>query len=319
MLSGGLDSSLAVCVLKRQGVAVEAVTFDSPFFAVGKARAAAEQLGVHLHVVPFSRDILDLLNHAPHGYGKCMNPCVDCHAAMLRRAGELMTELGYDFLGTGEVLNQRPMSQNRRSLEVVAQESGYGDLVVRPLSAQLLPETRPEREGWVDRERLLDIQGRGRRRQMALAEEYGIRDYPTPAGGCRLTEPNYCRRLQDLKGHEGLVSERSLTLLRYGRHFRLDDRTKLIVGRNEADNAYLEGTAELYDIILRTDGVRGPTAVLPLGTPEEQVLLGARICAGYSDVPDSEPVTVKVRSARGISRIKVTPAGRMLSDPLMVR
>lgn len=319
MLSGGLDSTLAICVLSRQGIEVDAVTFDSPFYSVDKGRAAAAQLGVRLHVVNFSHDILSLLDHAPHGYGKCMNPCVDCHAAMLRRAGELMTELGHDFLSTGEVLNQRPMSQNRQSLGVVARESGYGDLVVRPLSAQLLPETLPEREGWVDRSRLLAIHGRGRREQMELAEEYGIRDYPSPAGGCRLTEPNYCRRLWDLKEHEGLTSERSLVLLRYGRHFRLADRTKLIVGRNEADNAFLEGTAELYDVILRTDGVRGPTAILPLGTSDEHVLLGARICAGYSDASPEAAVSVKVRTARGINRVKVTAADRTASDPLMIR
>jgi tRNA U34 2-thiouridine synthase MnmA/TrmU len=309
LFSGGLDSQLAVCLLRDQDIEVQGVMFVSPFFdAVDAVKAAADRLGVPLLTVDFSSDIISLVNHPKHGFGSCMNPCIDCHARMLRRAGERMEELGYDFLFTGEVLNERPVSQNRRSLDIVARESGYGDVLVRPLSAALLPETKPETMGWVDRSRLLSIEGRSRKVQIELAEHYGIKDYPQPAGGCRLTEPNFCKRLADLKEHEGLNGVRSVTLLRFGRHFRLSDSTKLIVGRNEHDNAYLEGTAELYDLILKVENVRGPTAILPFTAQDEHIRLAARICARYSDGPPGGALTVRVRSSRGIKRLDVVPS-----------
>jgi hypothetical protein len=264
-------------------------------------------LDVPLHIIDFSRDILALLEEPPHGFGSCMNPCIDCHALMARRAGEKMEELDFDFLCTGEVLNERPMSQNRASLAVVARQSGYGDLVLRPLSARLLPETKPERMGWVHRDRLHALAGRGRKAQMRLAEHYGLVDYPSPAGGCRLTEPNFCRRLQELRDHEGLDGERSINLLRYGRHFRLGDRTKLIVGRNEQDNAVLEGTAELYDLVLNVEDGPGPTGLLPFTATEEEVRCAAGICLRYSDCAQDRPGSVRVRSSRGMRRIEVMP------------
>lgn len=308
LLSGGLDSQLAVCVLKEQGVDVHGVTFDSPFFNIAPAKTAALQIGIPLHIVNFSPDILELLKHPPHGFGRCMNPCIDCHARMLRRAGEMMDEMGFHFLSTGEVLNERPMSQNRGSLAVVAKSSGYAERIVRPLSAALLPETEPERKGWVDRSRLLALEGRGRKPQFELARKYGLEDYPTPAGGCRLTEPNFCKRLADLKEHEGLSGTHSIRMLRYGRHFRLAPKIKLIVGRNEKDNAVLEGTAELYDLILKMVDVPGPTGLLPMTAGDEDLRNAAAICARYSDTPPGEPVTVRVRSARGTHRLDVVPA-----------
>jgi len=307
LLSGGLDSQLAVCVLRDQGIEVHGVVFTSPFFTVAPARRAAAQLGIPLHEVNFLGDIVELLNGPKHGFGKCMNPCIDCHARMLTRAGEMMREYGFHFLCTGEVLNERPMSQNRQSLDVVANESGYSQFVVRPLSAKLLPPTLAEREGWVDRERLLALQGRGRKPQFQLAEQYGLKEYPSPAGGCRLTEPNFCRRLEDLKAHEGLRGERSLVLLRYGRHFRLGEKTKLIVGRHEKDNAVIEGTAELYDLVLKMEDIPGPTGLLPITARPEEIELAARICARYSDCDAGETVAVRVRSARETRRLQVTP------------
>ena len=188
LLSGGLDSRLAVCVLRDQGINVHGVAFDSPFFTLQHAKDAATQLDIHLHVIDFSTEIISLLEKSKHGFGRCMNPCIDCHSIMVRRAGQLMEELGFHFLSTGEVLNERPMSQNMKSLGIVGRESGYGSVLVRPLSAQLLPESDPEKAGWVDRSKLLSLSGRGRKPQMHLAEKYGLRDYPSPAGGCRLTE-----------------------------------------------------------------------------------------------------------------------------------
>lgn len=318
LLSGGLDSQLAICVLREQGVDVLGVTFDSPFFNIDAARRAADALGIQLHVVDFSVDIIDLLRDPPHGFGSCLNPCVDCHARMLRRAGEMLQDVGAGFLATGEVLDERPMSQNRGSLQTVARGSGFGDLVLRPLSAKRLAETTPEEKGWVDREKLLGLDGRGRKYQMELAQRYGLKDAPSPAGGCRLTEPNFCKRLEDLMRHEGISGVRAVNLLRYGRHFRLDSRLKAIVGRDEGDNAYLEGYAELYDLILKVEDIPGPVGLVPYTASEDQIRRVAAICARYSDSPAECEVTVKIRSAREIRRITVLPASRQETERLRV-
>lgn len=318
LLSGGLDSQLAACLLRDQGIEVDAVVLESPFFGVAGARAAAGRLGIPLHVINFSKDITSLLDNPKHGFGPWMNPCIDCHARMLRRAGELMEEMGFHFLSTGEVLNKGSMSHGRENLELIARESGYGDLVVRPLSARLLLETKPERRGWIDRSRMLSIEGRGRKRQLRMAEIYEIDDFQSRSGICRLTDPDFCKRLKDLKDHEGLNGERSLTLLRFGRHFRLTDNIKIIVGRNESDNAFLEGNAELYDLVLKMDNVPGPTGLLPFTAGEEQIRLGAAICARYSDSPPGNTAAVKIRSSRGVTRIEIMPAGREETDRLRI-
>ncbi|MCA1810200.1 MAG: tRNA 4-thiouridine(8) synthase ThiI, partial [Lentisphaerae bacterium] len=223
LLSGGLDSQLAACVLREQGVEVLCVVFQSLFFDPAKGRQAAERLGFPLLIEDFNTEILALLRHAPHGFGSALNPCIDCHINMIRRAGAIMRERGLDFVSTGEVLNQRPMSQNPKALRMVARDSGLEDLLLRPLSAQLLPAIRPEREQLIDRARLLNIEGRSRKRQIALAQYYGIHDYPQPAGGCLLTEPNYARRLRNLRDHEGLEDRVLIQRLRLGRHFRMPD------------------------------------------------------------------------------------------------
>ena len=243
LLSGGLDSQLAVCLLKEQGVPVVTIGFDSVFFSAERARQAAERLAVPFVREPFTRQIAAAVAHPRHGFGAAMNPCIDCHIAMLRCAGEAMNRVRCDFLATGEVLDQRPMSQNRRRLLQVAEFSGFGDLVVRPLSARCLPETRPEREGWVDRSRLLDIHGRRRKIQFELAARYGLTDVPTPAGGCVLTDPNFCGRVRDLRQFGGLDDERELQRLRWGRQFRLGPGVKLTIGRNARENACLSDQA----------------------------------------------------------------------------
>lgn len=307
LLSGGLDSRLAVCLLKQQGIDVQGIVFKSPFFEIGEAVKGAEQLDISLHVHDFSKDIIELLDNPKHGFGSCMNPCVDCHARMLKRAGEFAEDTGCRFLVTGEVLNERPKSQNRRSLDIVAEESGYRPIILRPLSAKLLPATEPELKGWVDRECLEGIQGRSRKRQFQLAETFGLREFPSPAGGCRLTEPNFSRRLLDLKEHEGLQGIRSIRLLRVGRHFRLSTALKLIVGRNERDNAVIEGAAELYDLVLKPEDVPGPTGLLPFTASKEEVRLSAAICARYSDAPRDGDVRIRVRSPRNVDRLDVVP------------
>ena len=296
LLSGGLDSQLATCVLRAQGIHVEAVVFDSPFFNPQSAKDAAVRLGFPLHIYDFTENILRLVTNPPHGFGSCMNPCIDCHATMLNCAGKMMEEMGFHFLFTGEVLNQRPMSQRRESLGIVQEDSRYGDVIVRPLSAGLLPETKPERLGWVDRSRLLSLNGRGRKPQFALAKTYGITDYPTPAGGCRLTEPNYCRRLEELIKHEGIDCERDLVLLRYGRHFRLPSGRKYILGRDKADNEALEALMVPDEYRVTAEAYAGPTGVLPASASPADMEIAAALCVRYGQAPKDIAVAVQLVS-----------------------
>lgn len=265
-MSGGLDSQLAIKVLERAGAIIEAVTFVTPFFDSAKAEKAALALGVKLHIIDFLEDEVELLENPPHGFGGAMNPCIDCHARMIRRAGELMARLGYDFVATGEVSGQRPMSQNAQSLIMVEKSSGLKGRLIRPLSAKLLEPTIPELEGKIDREQLLDISGRSRDRQLALAAEFGITDFPSPAGGCKLTEAAFGRRLKDLMDYEGLrtqdgkVDREAIELLKIGRRFRLPDGSSVILGRDAKDNCLLKGLA---GTILEPEGdLPGPTAYI---------------------------------------------------------
>ena len=271
-MSGGLDSQLAIRVLQRAGAEVEAVCFSTPFFDISAAKTAAGALGVKLHIVDFTDDEITLIENPPHGFGGAMNPCIDCHALMIKRAGELMTKLGYDFVATGEVQGQRPMSQNKQSMGIVEKCSGLNGRLVRPMSAKLLEPTIPELEGKLDREKLLDISGRGRERQIALAAEFGIVDYPSPAGGCKLTEEGFCRKLKDLKDHEGLGNRRLVELLLVGRRFRLPDGSSVILGRDRVENERLRSLCSaatgmspplLNAALVEEQGVPGPTALVP--------------------------------------------------------
>lgn len=308
LLSGGLDSQLAVCLLKDQGIRVHGITFESPFFCAERARRAAEKLGVPLLVEDFSSDIISILHKPPHGFGSNMNPCIDCHAAMLRRAGGLMAALNCSFICTGEVLNERPMSQNYRSLQIVEKCSGFEGFIVRPLSARQLPETEPERRGWIRREKLLDINGRRREIQLGLAIRYGLREFPSPAGGCLLTDPGYSARLRDLMGHEGLADPGTIALLRLGRHFRLGPAIKVVVGRNQEENAKIEKAAGPNDLVLRADGIPGPSCLLPAAADERQTEQAAAICARYSDLLPGTPARILVSSPAGGRLLEVRPA-----------
>lgn len=318
MLSGGLDSQLAICVLRAQGVEIEAVTFTSPFFSPDSAAKAAGVLGVKLHLIEFTDDIVGLIKHPPHGLGSCMNPCIDCHATMVRRTGELMTKLGFDFVCTGEVLGQRPMSQQRRGLDAVAKDSGLGDRLLRPLCALLLPETEPERLGLVDRTRLLALQGRNRKPQMALAVEYGLKEYPTPAGGCKLTEPNYSRRLKNLMDHEGLDDVRLLNLLAFGRHFRMPGGTLAVVGRNKADNESIRTAMRGGDVLLKPVNVPGPT-LLAIRPAEADVEPLRKMCAAFSDHAGVDAVMLsEMRAASKPVQFSVQPCGRDTFTEMML-
>ncbi|MBR1588833.1 MAG: tRNA 4-thiouridine(8) synthase ThiI [Kiritimatiellae bacterium] len=297
LLSGGLDSQLAVCVLRDAGADVEGITFSTPFFAPDAARKAAAALGVTLHVVDFTDDELALIKDPPHGFGGAMNPCIDCHATMIRRAGEMMARLGYDFVATGEVLNQRPMSQNRQSLGVVEKASGLAGRLVRPLSAQLLEPTIPEQEGLIDRSKLLGLSGRRREPQFELAKKYGLVDYPSPAGGCKLTEKGFGRKLKDLLDHEGLDERRLVELLLVGRRFRLPDGTGVILGRDAAENSLLSARRAASDTLVAPVSVPGPTALLPRVASKADLDAAARLVCAWSRFDSfSGEITVKIAS-----------------------
>ncbi len=309
LMSGGLDAILATLVVLEQGIEVLAVAFVTPFFGSTRAESACRQLKIPLRVIDISEEHLEMVINPPHGYGKTMNPCIDCHALMFRRAGQLMEAENYDFLFTGEVLGERPMSQNRKALVTVAETSGYADLIVRPLSAQLLAQTEVERKGLVDRQRLLALHGRGRKVQMALAEKYGITDYPTPAGGCLLTEKQFSLRLTDLLTHNsGDVSVRDVEFLKEGRHFRLSERVKLVCGRNRTENLRVRELARLDDVVMSSHGVPGPTAVL-IGPADEDVLeVAASLVVRYSDLPTGQaglPTGQAGVSAEGVGMVRI--------------
>jgi len=291
LLSGGLDSILAVKVIQEQGIDVTAISFETPFFGPERARMAADKIGIPLIVLDITDIHLKMLKNPLYGYGKNMNPCIDCHALMLNCAGKKMQELGADFLFTGEVLGQRPMSQNRNSLHIVAKNSGFEDFIVRPLSARLLPETLPEMEGKLDRSMLLDINGRGRKRQMEMAEKWGIDYYVNPAGGCLLTDPGFSHRLKDLfkSGHYDI---RDIKLLKTGRHFRAGE-DKIIAGRNREDNAAIRALARDADSLITACDFPGTLVLVPYGGDEEAVRLAASICARYSDGPDKTEINIK--------------------------
>src|SRR3989338_780967 len=195
LLSGGLDSQLAVCVLKNQGIEVTGISFTSPFFGSKNAEKAAAAMNIELIVKDITSEHLPLVKNPPHGYGKCMNPCIDCHALMVKKAGEIALAQKFDIIATGEVIGERPMSQNLNSLGVVANDSGFKGVLLRPLSAKLLPPTKPEIDGLVSREKLLALSGRSRRPQMKLANEFGLKSYVQPAGGCLLTDPEFSKKL----------------------------------------------------------------------------------------------------------------------------
>ena len=306
LCSGGLDSRLAAAVLKRQGIEVHWITFETPFFSSEKARHAANQQNIPLIVENITDIYLEMLKNPPCGYGKHMNPCLDCHALMFRLAGKHMQPDGFDFLFSGEVLGQRPMSQTKPSLRYVEKNSGCRGYILRPLSARLLPETIPEQEGLVDRSQLLDLSGRSRKPQIRLAEEFGITDYPAPAGGCLLTDPGYAGRLKELFEHDKNPTEAAFHLLKYGRHFRLPGGAKIIVGRTQSDNDSLEKYYDRStDTLIRLSRNPGPL-VLVLGVSDDPVIkLSAAMAVGYSKTPADSSAEVKVTSPAGTEVIRV--------------
>lgn len=301
IFSGGLDSMLAARVLMEQGVSVRLLTFATPFFGPERAVISARTIGLNTRVVDLTQPHMVMLAKPKHGYGRFMNPCIDCHALMFRRAGEIMAEEGGDFVFSGEVLGQRPKSQNRRALDIVARESGFADVILRPLSALALPPTRMEESGLIDRTRLLGLSGRSRKPQMEWAEHYGLTDYPSPAGGCLLTDPSFSRRLKELASFGWPLDVRDVELLKWGRHFRTPGGRKLVVGRNQAENEKLETLVRPGDLAMHVLLTPGPLVLLAGGNLDpdlEDVALAATIAVSYSDAPDGETRQVLTTGTR---------------------
>lgn len=287
LLSGGLDSILAIKVMTTQGVEIEALHLSSVFYGSYKndapLRSTAGMLGVPLRISDISTELFEIIKMPKHGYGSNMNPCIDCHAFMFKKAGLYMKETGASFLVTGEVLGERPMSQRKDTLRVVEKDSGMEGLILRPLSAKLLEPTTPEKNGWVDRERLLAIEGRSRKPQIELARQLGIEKYPTPAGGCLLTDKGFSNRLRDLMRRKGDFTVSDVELLLVGRHFRITEEARLAVGRDKGENNRLLKIAAEGDIFFYPIKTKGPIALGRGIFGAADIMAASGILARYSD------------------------------------
>ena len=315
MLSGGLDSILAIKLMQEQGIEVQAVNFSIDFCACimqdgeNVATKAAKMLGVPIKVIDVTEEYLTVLRNPAHGYGANINPCIDCKIFMLKKAREIMPEFGASFIITGEVLGERPMSQRLDALNIITRDSGLKGLLLRPLSAKLLEPTLPEKEGVVGREKLLDISGRSRKPQFALAAKYGIKEYPNPAGGCLLTDPGFTNRVKDLIKYDSLTII-DLKLLSIGRHFRLTPSAKLAVGRDEEENEALEAMAKKIDILLMLKDHQGPLALLRGARDDDTISLAAGIMAYHTKFRDEPSLRVDICNgdSSGLKTISAKPA-----------
>ena len=323
LLSGGLDSQLAVRMMQEQGFEVSAVAIKTPFcdFDCGRGcgfeiRERADDLGVDLKTVYLGDEYIEMLKHPKYGIGAGMNPCIDCRSMMFEAAKKRMKEIGADFVISGEVLGQRPMSQHRRALGTIEKETDLEGRILRPLSARLLPPTIPERDGLVKREDLGMIRGRTRRAQLAMAKKFEIRDPPNAGGGCLLTDPAFGLRAKDLFGHTQTPTINDIDLLKVGRHFRLDAHTKLIVGRDKDENNVIDSLALESDIILEVADFVGPTSLLRGETCLQHIDLAASVTVRYSDAPRN---AVSVNTRHGKTHSQVSAARCPEEDYLKFR
>ncbi len=309
LISGGLDSALAAEIVKELGAEVYGIYFSMPWGCCDKAKAmeAAQKLGIHFIVMQLDERYLDVVKKPKHGYGTALNPCVDCRVHMFSRAQQYMASLGADFVFTGEVLGQRPMSQMRHSMSIIERESRLEGRLLRPLCAQLLEPTIPEKEGLIDRNKLLAISGRSRQEQIKLAQKYRITDFLPPAGGCLLTDKNFARRMKDTLDH-GYRNFRETIGLKWGRHFRISQDFKVVVGRDEAENESLRDYAHRDDFIFEFEHKKGPTLILKGYNPPVEIL---EIAAGlvqrfspFKDLPDIEVDYWPVQDKGSIKKVK---------------
>ncbi len=300
LLSGGLDSRLAVKMMQNQGFDVTAVAIKTPFcdFDCGRGcgfeiRETADSLGVDLKTVYLGDDYIEMLKHPKHGYGSGMNPCIDCRSMMFKAGKKVMDEIGAEFIISGEVLGQRPMSQFAPALKTIEKESGLEGVIVRPLSAALLPPTKPELDGLIKRENLGMIRGRSRKEQLKMAQEFGFDNPPNAGGGCLLTDPAFAIRAKDLFKHTENPNTNDIDLLKIGRHFRFDDTTKFIVGRHKDENEMIKALALPGDVLFDAKDHVGPISLLRGQDSEKNMKLAAAIALRYSDAPrDKEGIVL---------------------------
>lgn len=316
LFSGGLDSALAILLLLKQDIEVTALTFMTHFGCDLGDRSscgsdpypAAEKFGFNVKLMHLGEKFVDIVKNPQFGRGKNMNPCTDCRVLMLSEAREFMEMSGADFIVTGEVMGQRPMSQVKDKLFLTMKQSGLKGKLLRPLSAKLLPPTDAELNGMVDREQLEGISGRSRKRQMEMAVQFGLDDYPSPASGCLLTDSAYSGRLRDLLSHSERISFDDLNLLRAGRHFRLNPQTKIVVGRDERDNRTIASCTRPEHLRLEAVEIGSPLTLLIGDTSEESIEKAAALTARYSSARKEPQVEITVTSDQGQHRVRVQPA-----------
>jgi tRNA U34 2-thiouridine synthase MnmA/TrmU len=320
LLSGGLDSILAAKLILNQGIDVIAVNFVTPFCSCKKgeseAAKAAKQLDVPLKVVNVGDEYLKMVRKPKHGYGRNLNPCIDCKIFMLKKAKKYAKEIGASFIFTGEVLDERPMSQHFKAMKIIEEEAGLKGKLLRPLSAKLLPETVMEKKGLVNREKLLNVRGRSRKPQIKLAAGFNIKDYPSPAGGCLLTCKEYADKLRDLFKHKKRCSMADVSLLRAGRHFRFGEN-KIIVGRNEAENNLLAAEKARNDYYFEVPDVGSPITILQGAKTKKAIRAAAALTAFYSDAK-GDKVTVNFGRERLDKSISVSIPTRAEMENLRV-
>jgi len=327
LLSGGLDSTLAVLAVIRQGIEVTAIKFLTPFdcdtgisvpASSSKFYSLAHKYGFGIEFRRLDEMFLEIVRDPIHGYGKNMNPCIDCRILMLSQAKIFMVKIGADFIITGEVLSQRPMSQKRDMLYHIDRAAGVTGIVLRPLSAKLLKVTLAEDKGIIDRDRLYSFSGRSRKPQMALALEYGLTEYPPPAGGCLLTEPNYSHRLRDLLTHNPSAAVKEIEMLKLGRHFRFSPLCKIVVGRDENENNALEALSENNDCLMKVEGYGSPLTLVTGNINDESLTAAASLCVRYSDAKNALAATVRVVQGNNSFDIISGPADSRTVDSLRI-
>jgi len=320
LFSGGLDSMLAGKLLQKQGVEVIGISFSTPFFDTENARKAAANLRIKLIEKDITPKFFPVLKNPYYGYGKNMNPCIDCHILMIAEAKKAMKKIKANFMATGEVLGERPFSQNKKALKIVAKNSSIDGLLLRPLSAKLLDKTIPEIKGWIKREKLLDIQGRSRKKQMELAKKWGIKDYPTPASGCLLTDPGYSKRLKELLKNFPNVQKNDMELIKYGRIFWFN-KTLVIIGRHQNDNQMIKKLSKSNDILMEARGHKGPLTLIrdysrlrPSASTGKRdqisdsvIKKAASMTAWYGKGRTEQKITITYSSGNKYKEIKVKP------------